>query len=108
VVTLSNYQVVHKLGYGQYSTVWLVEDMKRGRYASLKILTATASTPEVDVMCHIQRNGSASSGSEFILQLIDEFEHTGLNGVHRCIISDVLVLRYPQTSKSCILSIPLV
>jgi len=53
--------------YGQYSTVWLVEDRKRGRYASLKILTATASTPEVDVMRHIQRNGSASSGSEFIL-----------------------------------------
>ncbi len=84
------YQVVHKLGYGQYSTVWLVEDRKRGRYASLKILTATAPTSEVDVMRHIQRNGSASSGSEFILQLIDEFEHTGPNGVHRCIISDVL------------------
>jgi len=46
------YQVVHKLGYGQSSTLWLV-------------------------LCHIRRNGSTSSSSEFILQLIDKFEHTG-------------------------------
>ena len=86
------YEVVHKLGYGQYSTVWLVKDRKRGRYASMKILAAEASrsTSEVGVMHHIQRNGSALSGGEFILQLIDEFEHTGPNGVHRCIITEVL------------------
>ena len=57
----------------------------------MKILKATATTSEVDVMRHIQRNGSIlSPGSEFILQLIDEFEHTGPNGVHHCIISEVL------------------
>ena len=84
------YQVVHKLGYGQSSTVWLVKDRKRGGYASMKILAAIAPTSEVDVLRHIQRNGSTSSGgSEFILQLIDEFEHSGPNGVHRCIISEV-------------------
>ena len=37
---------------------------------------------EVDVMRHIQRLCPA--------QLIDEFEHTGPNGVHRCTISEVL------------------
>lgn len=56
----------------------------------MKILMATAPTFEVDVMCHIQTNGSTSSGGKFILPLIDEFEHTELNGVHRCIISKVL------------------
>jgi serine/threonine-protein kinase SRPK3 len=86
------YEVVHKLGFGGYSTVWLVKDKKRRRYASMKILAATASssTSEVDVMHHIQRNGSDLSGSEFVVQLIDEFEHIGPNGVHRCIISEVL------------------
>jgi len=57
----------------------------------MRILAAEASrsTSEVDVMRHIQRNGNALSGSEFIVQLIDEFEHTG---AHRCIISEVLGL----------------
>ena len=44
------YEVVHKLGYGQYSTVWLVKDRKRGRYASMKTLAA-----DVDVMGHIPK-----------------------------------------------------
>jgi serine/threonine protein kinase len=84
------YEVVHKLGYGGFSTVWLVKDKKHDRYASIKILQAEAPTSEADVLRHIQKNGSALSGSEFIPQLIDEFDHTGPNGVHRCIISEVL------------------
>jgi hypothetical protein len=58
----------------------------------LKILMATAAiSSEVDAMRHIQRNGSTSSGSEFVLQSIDEFERdSGSNGVHRCIFSDVI------------------
>ena len=84
------YQVVHKLGFSGYSTVWLVKDRKWGRYASMKVLTAEASMSEVDVMPHVQRNGSALSGREFVVQLIDEFEYTGPNGIHCCIISEVL------------------
>lgn len=56
----------------------------------MKILAAQASTSEVDVVRHIQRNGRALSGREFVVQLIDEFEHAGPNGVHRCIVSEVL------------------
>jgi serine/threonine-protein kinase SRPK3 len=41
------YEVVHKLGYGTFSTVWLVKDKKQGPYASLKILLA--------VLRHIQK-----------------------------------------------------
>jgi serine/threonine protein kinase len=83
------YEVVHKLGYGGFSTVWLVKNEKH-QYASMKILRAEAPTSEVAVLRHIQKNGSALSGSELIPQLIDDFEHTGPNGVHRCLISEVL------------------
>ena len=43
-------------------------------------------------MRHVQRSGSALSGSEFVMQFIDEFEpeNTGPSGLHRCIISEVL------------------
>lgn len=37
------YTVVHKLGFGGYSTIWLAWDQQRQRYVSLKILTARAS-----------------------------------------------------------------
>ena len=39
---------------------------------------------------HPKKKGSALTGSELIPQLIDEFEHTGPNGVHCCIISGPL------------------
>jgi serine/threonine-protein kinase SRPK3 len=85
------YEVVHKLGYGQHSTVWLVKDRKRGRYASMKILAAEVFTFYLRSGCHASySNGCALPGSEFIVQFIDEFEHTGPNGVHPCIISEVL------------------
>lgn len=37
------YTIVHKLGFGTFSTVWLVRDGTTGKYLSLKILTACAS-----------------------------------------------------------------
>jgi hypothetical protein len=80
----------------------------------MKVLAADASTSEseVDVMCHIQRNGSALPGRDFVVQLIDEFVHTGPNGVHCCIrdfrddtaMQDTggpVVLWCPQILKSC-------
>ena len=38
------YQIVHKLGHGSYSTVWLVQDQQKDKYTALKIATADAST----------------------------------------------------------------
>jgi serine/threonine-protein kinase SRPK3 len=36
------YTVVHKLGFGGYSTIWLAWDEQRRRYVSLKTLTGRA------------------------------------------------------------------
>jgi hypothetical protein len=37
------YKVVHKLGLGGYSTIWLARDLHRRRYAALKLQKARAS-----------------------------------------------------------------
>ncbi|MCJ1403024.1 hypothetical protein MMC11_006246, partial [Xylographa trunciseda] len=37
------YRVLHKLGYGGFSTVWLARDANQDRLVSLKVLTAEAS-----------------------------------------------------------------
>lgn len=38
----NRYTILHKLGYGGFSTVWLARDKARNQFVSLKILTAEA------------------------------------------------------------------
>lgn len=53
----TRYQVIGKLGYGAYSTVWLCKDLVEHRYVLLKICTESAVTlaakREVEVLNHI-------------------------------------------------------
>ncbi|KAF1920903.1 serine kinase [Ampelomyces quisqualis] len=84
------YKVINKLGYGQYSTVWLAYDTRNNRHVAMKILTADAfdtihSSLELDILHKISRY-TKSLGSEHILHLLDEFSHEGPNGVHICLV----------------------
>ncbi|GJJ15407.1 hypothetical protein Clacol_009683 [Clathrus columnatus] len=85
------YRVIHKLGYGSYGTVWLVHDTISKRYASLKILAADASSSrsEVAVIQHLQQHATGS-GKEYVVEVFDVFEHIGPNGLHHCIVMEVL------------------
>jgi serine/threonine protein kinase len=46
------YRLVHKLGYGGYSTIWLVRDLRRARYVAVKAITAGISgcSPEASFL----------------------------------------------------------
>ncbi|KAM0425740.1 hypothetical protein ACHAPT_008988 [Fusarium lateritium] len=81
------YKVIRKLGEGSYSTVWLTHDMKNSRYVALKILVSeiSGSTNELRILRHISQV-AAEQSSRFITRLLDEFEHTGPNGTHRCLV----------------------
>jgi hypothetical protein len=37
------YEIIHKLGYGGFATVWLARDNKEERYVAIKIVRADAS-----------------------------------------------------------------
>ncbi|KAJ7224492.1 hypothetical protein GGX14DRAFT_650739 [Mycena pura] len=87
------YTVVHKLGYGTYATVWLVKDAYTGKYASLKILASDASqsSEEIEVLTRLRAScDDQEEGQEFVMQMLDHFEHEGPNGVHLCIVAEVL------------------
>lgn len=43
------YEIVNKLGFGGYSTIWLARDHHEERYVSLKILVASQSTQSNEV-----------------------------------------------------------
>ncbi|KAF1971940.1 kinase domain-containing protein [Bimuria novae-zelandiae CBS 107.79] len=84
------YVVVHKLGYGRYSTIWLARDQQRQRYVSLKILTARTSreSHEADILQHLMKGDPTHAGKRFIPPLLDQFSFDGLNGQHRCLVGE--------------------
>lgn len=82
------YEIVDKLGYGGYSTIWLARDLQGFKYVAVKVITADSSNsmngPSLTSLL-----GSALSkpGRDTIRPLIDEFWASGPNGKHRCIVT---------------------
>ena len=58
------------------------------KWVALKIATAdsTSSSREISTLQALQLHGN----SDFIPRLLDNFTHTGPNGVHQCLVSELL------------------
>ncbi|KAI9744041.1 MAG: serine/threonine protein kinase, CMGC group [Candelina submexicana] len=89
------YVVVRKLGYGQYSTVWLARDTRVNRHVALKILTADSYGGEKDVyelsiLRHIKNANPDHPGYKHVVCLLDEFRHAGPHGDHVCLVFEVM------------------
>jgi serine/threonine-protein kinase SRPK3 len=94
-VLQNRYRIVNKMGYGAYSTVWLVHDLNSERCAALKVLAAETSkeVSEVAILRHLnqcQLSGRGSNGREFLMEYLDAFKVEGPNGTHQCIVTEVL------------------
>ncbi|KAF7311396.1 Protein kinase [Mycena kentingensis (nom. inval.)] len=84
------YTVVHKLGHGATSTVWLVSDAQTNAYASLKLLSASKTATELPVLQHLRSSyDPAKPGSQHVAQILDHFVHEGPNGRHQCLVGEV-------------------
>ena len=88
----ARYKVVHKLGYGGFSTVWLARDNVLQRYVAVKILSAEVSSecPELKILNYLKQSSTDHPGRQYIAFLIDHFELHGPNGTHLCLVSEVL------------------
>ena len=86
------YKVVHKLGYGGFSTVWLARDSVLQRYVAIKILCAEVSSqgPELKVLNYLKQSSTDHPGRRYVALLLDHFELHGPNGTHLCLVSEVL------------------
>ncbi|KAJ3474308.1 hypothetical protein NLG97_g9902 [Lecanicillium saksenae] len=81
------YEVVHKLGFGKSATVWLAEDLNQTAWVALKICRADITDPRELAMLYALQQ---SSVAEYVAELYDHFIHTGPNGSHICIVTNVI------------------
>ncbi|KAH9895540.1 protein kinase-like domain-containing protein [Xylariomycetidae sp. FL2044] len=83
------YRVVHKLGYGAYSTTWLARDEQTAKYIAVKVGTADSSRAEFDVLTQITESNRRCSphAGKLILPVLDRFDISGPNGIHPCLLA---------------------
>ncbi|CAL5082899.1 unnamed protein product [Urochloa decumbens] len=87
------YVAQRKLGWGNFSTVWLAYDVQSQRYVALKIQKsapefAQAALHEIEFLSEITKRDP--SNCKCIIHLIDHFKHTGPNGQHICLVFEFL------------------
>ncbi|TWU73014.1 hypothetical protein ED733_000097 [Metarhizium rileyi] len=88
------YDILHKLGHGSYSTVWLARDETLQRLVAVKVCTADASPRESEILSLLKNlsevdDDDAALGRSMIRTLINTFRVNGPNGTHTCLVTDV-------------------
>ncbi|KAF4951191.1 hypothetical protein FGADI_7682 [Fusarium gaditjirri] len=87
-VIQERYHVIRKVGWGQFSTVWLAVDMQKNRYVSLKITLSTqqndASKEVSPYRFHLQDD------SPFLVTLHDTIKIMGPNGEHDVLVFETM------------------
>ncbi|XP_039222020.1 SRSF protein kinase 3 isoform X3 [Crotalus tigris] len=89
------YHVVRKLGWGHFSTVWLCWDIQRKRFVALKVVKSAVhytetAVDEIKLLKCVRDSDPNDPKRENIVQLIDDFKISGINGVHVCMVLEVL------------------
>ncbi|MGH0153811.1 UNVERIFIED_CONTAM: hypothetical protein FKN15_025103 [Acipenser sinensis] len=80
------YHVVRKLGWGHFSTVWLCWDVHRKRFVALKVVKSAphyteTALDEIKLLKCVRDSDPTDPKRETIVQLIDDFKISGVNGV---------------------------
>lgn len=90
-IIYGTYKVLHKLGHGSVSTVWLAHDSHRKHYVALKILTTNASKDlqELKIVQCLTTGDRSHPGYNHIATLLHHFMIDGPNGSHLCLVLQV-------------------
>lgn len=89
------YVVIRKLGWGHFSTVWLSRDTTTGKHVALKVVRSAAhytetAIDEIKLLNRIVQANPGHPGRRHVVSLLDSFEHRGPNGIHVCMVFEVL------------------
>ncbi|CAJ1055265.1 SRSF protein kinase 3 [Xyrichtys novacula] len=89
------YQVLSKLGWGYFSTVWLCLDHTLSRRVAVKVLKSgpgftQAGQDELALLRCASGPTTRHPLSRRIVKLLDEFKLVGVNGIHICLVLELL------------------
>jgi serine/threonine-protein kinase SRPK3 len=89
------YTIVRKLGWGHFSTVWLSRDNVAGKHVALKVVRSAAhytetALDEIKLLNKVVDANKDHPGRKHVVSLLDSFNHKGPNGVHVCMVFEVL------------------
>ncbi len=89
------YTVTRKLGWGHFSTVWLSRDNTTGKHVALKVVRSAnhyteTAIDEIKLLNKIVDANPNHPGRKHVVSLLDFFDHPGPNGLHICMVFEVL------------------
>lgn len=92
---LSRYHVFRKLGWGHFSTVWLCWDIEDKRFVALKIVKSAqhfteTALDEIKILKSVRESDPEDPKRNKTVQLLNDFKISGVNGVHVCMVFEVL------------------
>ena len=102
---LSKYQVLRKLGWGHFSTVWLCSELGTGRFVALKIVKlgrnySEAAKDEIAILNGLQGENCEYNDCQSLhdkaladghmVKLLDDFVIKGVNGVHTAMVFELM------------------
>lgn len=81
----NRYRVMHKLGSGGFSTVWLARDTQNGVWVGLKFIVADDSE-HYEARSSATLEDAALASSDFVVKTERRFWVDGPNGRHLCLV----------------------
>ncbi|XP_041748579.2 SRSF protein kinase 1 isoform X2 [Coregonus clupeaformis] len=89
------YHVIRKLGWGHFSTVWLAWDIQGKRFVAMKVVKSAehyteTALDEIKLLRSVRNTDQNDPSREKVVQLLDDFKISGMNGSHVCMVFEVL------------------
>ncbi|XP_007426611.2 SRSF protein kinase 1 [Python bivittatus] len=89
------YHVIRKLGWGHFSTVWLSWDIQGKRFVAMKVVKSAehyteTALDEIKLLKSVRNTDPDDPNRERVVQLLDDFKISGINGSHICMVFEVL------------------
>eukprot|EP00924_Labyrinthula_sp_SR-Ha-C_P004359 snap_masked-scaffold_3-processed-gene-21.77-mRNA-1 protein AED:0.06 eAED:0.07 QI:0/-1/0/1/-1/1/1/0/713 len=91
----NEFKVVKKLGWGHFSTVWLVSSLSSAQICAMKVQKSSknyteAAHCEIEILQFIKKKAEENKYQSHVVDFLSSFSHTGPNGTHICMVFEHL------------------
>ncbi|KAE8321638.1 kinase-like domain-containing protein [Aspergillus sergii] len=102
----NRYRVIHKLGHGTYSTIWLARDETSNTNVAVKVCRANSNPSEIDILAKLSNPTPSSDTDRAIIpSILDKFNIQGPNGTHVCLVTSPARMSVSDAKKESWISL---